>query len=146
MIWDKSIWKYSTSFCVGKTLQGTRSNLMNILSETLSKKTNISFASGCQLEIASWFGNATCFPFSLNTGSPWTSEDPLHAVTVSLDSRVSVMLCLGNIVYLAYLVLSGFHDLSASSSTQLSKSKRSSLMNIFHVFKVFKDSPSLHTV
>ena len=57
-------------FCVGKTLQGMGSTLMNILSETLSKKTNISLASGYQLEIASWFGIGTCFHFSLNTGYP----------------------------------------------------------------------------
>lgn len=58
---------------------------MNILSETLSKKTYISFASGYQLDIASWFGIGTCFHFSLNTGYPWASEDPIHVVTVVLD-------------------------------------------------------------
>lgn len=44
---------------------------------------------------------------------------------------VSITLCLGNIVYLAYLSLSGFYNHSASS-TWLSMSNRSDLMNIFH--------------
>ena len=78
----------------------------------------IYFASGCQLNTASWLGLGACVYFPLlvlGLHLAWTRMDPLHATTAPCACChslcefmcVSVMLCLEDTVSLASSIFSG---------------------------------------
>lgn len=66
------------------------------LSETLLEKTNFPLASRYQLEIASWLCVEYLVHFSLSVLRPhlaWPCAGPVHAVTVSVSTRVHQSFC-----------------------------------------------------
>lgn len=68
-------------------------------------KTNFSFASGCQLEIASWLGKSPCPVPPLSLGMPSSlnlRKSFVHAATVSVSALYCVLLCLEDMVFLVH--------------------------------------------
>lgn len=93
------------------------------------KKTNFSFASGYQLEIASGLGMGAGVHISQHWDHMWCRpEQALCVLPQSLSSYVLVLLFLKDLVSVVSFIPSGSYTLSASYSNSPMSSERRDLM------------------